>query len=179
LLLESVIVFRGIFPNRNLFLLWSGQWVSLTGDYVYRIGLYWWVLAMSGSTTKTGLLGACFFLPTLLFGLYAGTFADRRGYRKTMAAADLLRLALVLAVAGAFALGLILRLAASDHRLRRGGGGAFFNPARDALIPELARRHAGADNAAQQSAWPLSLLAGAILARLTIGVRCSCSVSTP
>ncbi len=168
-LLKSVIVIRHFFPNRNLFLLWSGQWVSLTGDYVYRIGLYWWVLAVSGSTVQTGLLGACFFLPTLLFGLHAGAVADRSGYRKTMAAADLFRLALVLAVAGAFALGsppawLLLAIAFGVA-----AGGAFFNPARDALIPELAPGSALVRiNAAQQSAWPLSLLIGAILARLTI-----------
>jgi len=72
------------FANRNLLLLWVGQLVSLSGDYVYRVGLYWWFLDYSGSTAKTGLIGACFFLPTLIFGLQAGTVADRVGYQKVI-----------------------------------------------------------------------------------------------
>jgi len=158
------------FPNRNLFLLWIGQLVSLSGDYLYQMGLFWWVLEYSGSTTQTGLLGASFFLPTLLFGLYGGAVADRAGYRRVMAYADVARLVLVLFVAATFGAGWVSTPVLMAVSFLVATGGAFFNPAKDALIPELAPgRNLLQVNAVQQSAWPFSLLVGALVAALTIG----------
>lgn len=162
---------RRYFPNRNFFLLWLGQLISLSGDYLYQIGLFWWVLEKSGSKLQAGLVGACFFLPTLLFGLYGGAIADRFGYRRVMVWADIIRFFLVILVAAAFALGWVSIGLLMGIAFLVATGGAFFNPARDALIPELAP---GKDlvqvNAVQQSSWPFSLLIGALLAYATIQV---------
>jgi len=161
---------RRYFPNQNLFYLWIGQLISLSGDYLYQIGLFWWVLEYSGSTVQAGLVGACFFLPTLFFGLYGGVVADRLGYRRVMLWADGIRLVLVLFVALTFAIGWISTPLLMAVAFLVATGGAFFNPAKDALIPELAR---GANliqiNAVQQSSWPFSLLVGALVAAATIG----------
>jgi MFS transporter, DHA3 family, macrolide efflux protein len=162
-------LFRDYFPNRNLFYLWFGQWISLAGDQLYQLGLLWWVLKVFDSNQLVGVMGACIFLPTLLFGIIGGAVADRLGYRRVMVWADVFRLLVVLVLVGAFSLDSIHPVFLMGVTFLVATGGAFFNPAKDALIPELAP---GADlvriNAVQQSSWPFALLLGTLLAFGTI-----------
>ena len=63
------------------------------------------VLVLHASASDMGYLTALIWLPSLLFGLHAGAWVDRRGQRRvTMIAADLGRFALLASIPAAYAL---------------------------------------------------------------------------
>ncbi len=76
---------------------WSGQTISMFGDQISGIAIpLAAVLVLHASTADMGYLTALVWLPSLLFGLHAGAWVDRRGQRRaTMIAADLGRFALL------------------------------------------------------------------------------------
>ena len=63
--------------NRNLFLLWQGQLVSLLGTQVFRLALVVWLKQAAESATLLGLLMATFVVPGLFIGPFGGVIADR------------------------------------------------------------------------------------------------------
>ncbi len=84
------------FINRNFSLLWSGQTISIIGDYIFTATLILWIgtriavgqtwapLAISGVLIATAI-------PTLLVGPFAGVFVDRWNKRRTMLVMDVCR----------------------------------------------------------------------------------------
>jgi MFS family permease len=88
---------------------WSASTVSMAGDQVASVAVpLTAVLALHAGSTAMGLLTALEWLPSLLFGLHAGAWADRRGRRRQlMIASDLGRFALFGTVPLAYALGLL------------------------------------------------------------------------
>jgi DHA3 family macrolide efflux protein-like MFS transporter len=151
--------------NRALLTLWAGEFASRIGESIFQIALLWYLLERTGSSLATGLVTMVSYLPAFLVGAWAGVLVDRMDYRRVMAGANaarivlaaglpLLVLAVELPVAGIAAVGFLLTSAT-----------AFFNPARDASIPVLARREelVGA-NSLVQSAWQFSLVIGPFLA---------------
>lgn len=67
----------GSLRNRNYRLYWFGQMISLMGDSMQTIGQAWLVLDLTHSAWQLGLVSALQFVPTLLFALFGGIFADR------------------------------------------------------------------------------------------------------
>ncbi len=88
---------------------WSASTVSMTGDQVTTVAVpLTAVLALHAGAGAMGLLTALQWLPSLLFGLHAGAFADRRGRRRQlMIACDLGRFALLATVPVCYALGVL------------------------------------------------------------------------
>ena len=80
---------------------WSASTVSMFGDQIAGLALpLAAVLALHAGAAQMGYLTALEWLPSLLFGLPAGAWVDRRGRRRrTMIAADLGRAALSAPVA--------------------------------------------------------------------------------
>jgi MFS family permease len=86
--------------NRNFALLWSGQTVSLFGDFAFNTTLVLWIgavvargqswapLAVSGVLVAT-------LIPIVIIGPLAGVFVDRWEKRRTMISMDMLRAALI------------------------------------------------------------------------------------
>ena len=70
---------------------WSAQTISMFGDQISSVALpLVAVLALHAGPAAMGYLSALVWLPSLLFSLHAGAWADRRGRRRaTMIAADL------------------------------------------------------------------------------------------
>ena len=109
------------------------------------------------------------FLPAVVVGLWAGVLVDRLEYRAVMLGANLARAALAAALpllillaglplAGIALMGFLLSSAT-----------AFFNPARDAVIPLLAKKHElFSANSLVQSAWQFSLPVGPLLAAVAL-----------
>jgi MFS family permease len=63
---------------RNFKLYFWGQVASQTGTWMQTIALGWWVVELSHSDgVAVGFAVACQFIPTLLFGVWAGMLADR------------------------------------------------------------------------------------------------------
>src|SRR5580693_9517921 len=85
---------------------WSASTVSMFGDQIAGIALpLAAVIALHVGAAQMGYLTALEWLPSLLFGLPAGAWVDRRGRRRaTMIAADLGRAALFASIPACYAL---------------------------------------------------------------------------
>ncbi len=67
---------------RNYRLFFAGQIVSQVGSWMQRIAMGWFVLQITHSAFAVGIMALASFLPFTLFGLFAGTVADRFDARK-------------------------------------------------------------------------------------------------
>ena len=85
---------------------WSASTISMFGDQISGIALpLAAVLVLHAGAAQMGYLTALEWLPSLLFGLPAGAWIDRRGRRRrTMIAADLGRAALFASIPACYAL---------------------------------------------------------------------------
>jgi len=88
---------------------WSASTVSMVGDQVTSIAVpLTAVLALHAGASAMGLLTALEWVPSLLFGMHAGAWADRRGRRRQlMIACDLGRCALLATIPVCWALGVL------------------------------------------------------------------------
>ncbi len=88
---------------------WSASTISMFGDQISGIALpLAAVLVLHAGAAQMGYLTALEWLPSLLFGLHAGAWVDRRGRRRrTMIAADLGRAALFASIPVCHALHLL------------------------------------------------------------------------
>jgi MFS family permease len=86
--------------NRNFALLWSGQTVSLFGDFAFNTTLMLWigaVLARGQSWAPLAVSGVLMatLIPIVIVGPLAGVFVDRWEKRRTMMSMDALRATLI------------------------------------------------------------------------------------
>src|SRR5260370_31248965 len=74
--------------NRNFFLLWLGQFVSLCGDWLLFIALPFYVYQLTGSILPTGIMLMAERLPRIVLGAIAGVFLGRcvRGWTMLISA---------------------------------------------------------------------------------------------
>ncbi|MDQ2714159.1 MAG: MFS transporter [Chloroflexota bacterium] len=89
-----------MFINRNFALLWSGQAISIIGDFVFNTTLVIWIVvqvAKGQSWAPLAVGGALLLssLPSIVLGPLAGVFVDRWEKRRTMLAMDALRCAMI------------------------------------------------------------------------------------
>ncbi|HEX6820115.1 MAG TPA: MFS transporter, partial [Ktedonobacterales bacterium] len=92
----------GLLINRNFALLWSGQTISIIGDFAFSTTLAVWVFTLSlgqpwAPLAVTGVYIAT-ALPMILIGPLAGVFVDRWNKRRTMLVMDVLSAILVAAL---------------------------------------------------------------------------------
>src|SRR3989454_12752718 len=85
--------------HRDFRLLWTGQTVSLVGNFVHGVALPFQILALGGGALELGLWGAIFSVASLIFVLFGGVFADRFPRRAVILVTDLLAGLVVAAVA--------------------------------------------------------------------------------
>jgi MFS family permease len=166
----------GPLRHRDFRLLWSGMCVSLLGDGVFLVAMAWQVYSLSDAPTALSLVGVAMAVPTLALLLFGGVVSDRVDRRRAMLAADLARGLAVgalaaLSLSGALRLWHVVAIVAVY-----GAGTAFFNPAFDAVVPELLPPEAlGAANALDQLVRPLAqrlagpALGGALVAAAGAG----------
>jgi len=133
--------------QRNFALLWFGQLISLTGDYVLIVALPFYTYQLTGSVLATGVMFLVQALPGLFLGSLAGVFVDRWDRRWTMIASDLLRagvLLFLLLVRSRDLVWIIYAVAFTEQLVS-----LFFIPAKGAIIPNLVEeqhRNAGFQN---------------------------------
>ncbi len=124
-----------VLRQRNFFLLWLGQLISIIGDWVLVIALPFYTYNLTGSALASGGMFIVSTLPRLLLGSVAGVFVDRWDRKRTMIVADLLRVVLTLMlflVQSRDWLWLIYVSAFLESVVSQ-----FFNPAKSAVIPLL------------------------------------------
>jgi len=162
----------GLFAVRDFRLLFTGRCVSLLGDGVFLVALAWQAYTLSNAPTALSMLGIAMTVPLIGLLLFGGVVSDSHRRRRVMLAADAVRalaLALLaaLAAAGVLALWQMVVIVAVY-----GGAQAFFDPASDAILPEVVAEHQlGSANALEQVVRPLALrLAGPALGGVLIGL---------
>src|SRR3954464_12868118 len=89
----------------------TGLAVSSIGDWLYNVALLAFVFERTGSPTWLAVTTAVRVLPIVLLGPIGGVLARRHDRRHLIIASDLLRAALMVALAGVVAFGLPLVLA--------------------------------------------------------------------
>jgi len=114
--------------------LWVGQAVSYFGDMMNTTGLaiMLFLVTRSPSLVALGLIAKA--VPTIAFGLLAGSIVDRFDRQRVMVAADILRALVTISIPflafrwlpGVFIAVMIIATAS-----------AFFNPAKQAMVPNL------------------------------------------
>lgn len=123
--------------NKNFFLLWQGQMVSVLGDVLYLLALDFWILEMTGSTALMGLLSAMTMTPRLVLGPFAGVFIDRWDRKKVIVLTDLIRGIVVTFVGVAGIMGFIQVWMVFVVGVVNGICSAFFNPAINSSRPDI------------------------------------------
>jgi Na+/melibiose symporter-like transporter len=128
-------IWRVLAGHRDLRLVLSAGLISMTGDWILRVGLVYRVYALTGSTVASALTMASSFLPQVLLGALAGVFADRWDRRRTMIVANLLLAAgllPLLLVRGAGQVWIVFTVLLFEGIVQQ-----FFSPAEQALLPRL------------------------------------------
>ncbi|MEJ7785267.1 MAG: MFS transporter, partial [Solirubrobacteraceae bacterium] len=122
---------------RDFRLLWTGMAISMLGDGIYFVAVAFQAYELKNDPSALALVGFAWTGGMVLFLIIGGVVADRQPRRRVMMAADLARMAVLLAigllsVTGELELWMLVALAGLY-----GAGEAFFGPAFSALIPEI------------------------------------------
>ena len=126
----------GPLRERAFRLLFLGQSLSELGNGIAPVALAFAVLETVGGATELGLVLAARTVPTVVFLITAGVFADRLPRRAVMVGSDLVR--------GLTQVGLAAIILVGDAELwhylvlqaANGTAVAFFNPASEGLVPQ-------------------------------------------
>jgi MFS family permease len=122
-------------PNYRRY--FTGQIVSVSGNWMQMVAEVWLVLSLTGSGLAVGLTTALQFLPILLFGAWGGVLADRFPKRKLLMVTQALMaipalVLLTVTVAGAVAPWMVFVLV-----FARGTVNAVDNPTRQSFAIEM------------------------------------------
>jgi MFS family permease len=123
--------------HRNFRLYLMGQGLSQAGTWMQTVAMGWLVLKVTGSGGMLGLVSAAQFTPTLLFGAFAGTLADRHSrwhmLQITQVLAAMIAMALgIMVVTDTIAVWSLFVLAAAFGTVN-----AFDMPIRSSFVYEL------------------------------------------
>lgn len=163
---------NSVLANRDFRLLFVGRCVSLLGDGAFLVAMAWEAYTLSNAPTALSLLGIAMTVPLISLLLFGGVVSDRHGRRKVMLSADLVRAGLLALLAALAASGTLRLWQMMVIVAIYGGAQAFFDPASDAILPELVPDAQLAEaNALEQVVRPLALrLAGPAIGGVLVGV---------
>lgn len=146
--------------NRNFRCLWLAQIVSEIGDWFYTLAIYTLLLQLTGRAGSVAFALVLQVLPQTLVGPTAGVVNDRLRRRQVMIAADLIRFVIVLCmllVRSRSMVWLVYPLLVAETVMA-----AFFEPARNAVIPNIASDdEVLVANTLSSATWSANLLIGA------------------
>ncbi len=146
--------------NRNFRRIWLAQIVSEIGDWFYTLSIYTLLLQLTGHAGSVALALVLQVLPQTFVGPTAGVVNDRLRRKHVMIAADLVRFAVVLSmlfVRSRSMVWLVYPLLLAETTMA-----AFFEPARSAVIPNVASEdEVLIANTLSSATWSVNLLIGA------------------
>ncbi len=131
----AAISSTAVFKRRDFVLMWLAQLVSTAGSSLTDLAAAIYVYDQTGSALAVGLTLMATAVPSLIVGLIAGVFVDRWDRRKVMMASNLLQGVVVAMIPFLLGLDITLLFVAI---LVNAGVKQFFDPAYEALIPEIA-----------------------------------------
>lgn len=123
--------------NKNFFLLWQGQMVSVFGDALYTIALDFFVLEVTGSTAIMGTVMALVTMFRIIFGPISGVIVDRFDRKKLIILADAIRGLGILFIAFAAKQGFLEIWMIMVVAIVLGICSSFFNPAIESVLPDI------------------------------------------
>ncbi|MGH8091896.1 MAG: MFS transporter, partial [Chthoniobacterales bacterium] len=151
--------------NRNVRRLWLAQIASEIGDWFYTLSIYTLLLQFTGRASAVALALVLQVLPQTFAGPIAGVVNDRLKRKHVMIAADLVRMVVVLAmlfVRSRSTVWLVYPLLLAETIMV-----AFFEPARNAVIPNIsAPGEVLVANTLSSATWSVNLMIGAGLGGL-------------
>jgi predicted MFS family arabinose efflux permease len=123
--------------SRPFRLYFAGQVASASGTFVQQTAIGWLILRLTGSAAELGLVLAVGGIPSLLFGPWGGTVADRVSLRKLLIVTQTVSGVLAgvlwaLAVAGKSSVAAIVAISVAS-----GVVGIVDSPARQAFVSSL------------------------------------------
>lgn len=155
--------------NRSFRYLWSGQIISLTGDWFNLIASAALIATLTQSGTAVGGLFVVRMLAPFIVSPIAGVVSDRYNRKAIAVATDVLRSFVVL--------GFVLVRRPEDVWLIylltavQGASQGFYFPAWNAMLPDITRpEELGMANAISSATWSMMLAFGAALGGLVSGV---------
>jgi MFS family permease len=151
---------RLVRTNCNFRRLWMAQIVSEIGDWFYTLSIFTLLLELTGHASSVALALVLQVLPQTFVGPTAGVVNDRLRRKHVMIAADIGRFVVVLAmlfVRSRSTVWIVYPLLLMETMLA-----AFFEPARNSVIPNIAARgEVLIANTLSSATWSVNLLIGA------------------
>src|ERR1700686_1702244 len=146
--------------NRNFRRLWLAQIVSEIGDWFYTLSIYTLLLQLTGHAGSVALALVLQVLPQTFVGPTAGVVNDRLRRKHVMIAADIVSCVgglAMLFVRSRSMVWLVYPLLLAETTMA-----AFFEPARSAVIPNIAAQdEVLVANTVSSATWSANLLIGA------------------
>jgi MFS family permease len=153
---------RLLCANRNFRRLWGAQVVSEIGDWFYTLAIYNLLLQLTGRAGSVALALVLQVLPQTFIGPTAGVVNDRLRRKRVMIAADIGRMVIVLCmllIRSKEMVWVVYPLLMAETLLA-----AFFEPARNAVIPNIVpREDIVVANTLSSTTWSMNLMLGATL----------------
>lgn len=158
--------------HREFRLLWTGMSTSLIGNGILLVALAWQVYELSGTPAAMSAVGVALSLPQVVTLLIGGVVSDRFDPRRVMVVSDLVRCALMVALATLSITGVVRLWEIMVLTAVYGAAAGFFGPAFDALVPQLlAESDLVAANALDQFIRPAGMqIFGPMLGGAVIGL---------
>lgn len=129
--------FRRVLSNRSFSLLWIGQMVSQSGDYIFDVVALWLVTQLADPILKVGLTTATILLPAVVIGPFAGVFVDKFNRRDLILVSNIFQAITVAAIAVLYAIGNLNFPVLLGLLFALNTGAQFVRPSITAVIPSL------------------------------------------
>jgi MFS family permease len=122
-------------PNYRRY--FTGQIVSLSGNWMQMVAEMWLILELTGSGFAVGVTSALQFLPMLLFGAWGGVLADRWPKRKLLVVTQTAMAVPALVLCGMTASGAVEPWMVFGLVFARGTVNSVDNPTRQSFVIEM------------------------------------------
>ncbi|HZF21632.1 MAG TPA: MFS transporter, partial [Dongiaceae bacterium] len=129
--------YRRVLSNRSFSLLWIGQLVSQSGDFIFDVAALWLVLQLTGDTLKVGIAVAFVLLPAVIVGPFAGVYIDRFNRRDIMIAANIFQAGAAIGIAVSYSIGALNFPVLLILLFVLNAGAQFVRPAVTAVVPSV------------------------------------------
>lgn len=123
--------------NRNFFLLWQGQLVSVFGTSAYFVALGFYILELTGSVAVMGTYYALVTIPSVILSPFAGVLVDRWDRKSVIVWTDMIRGITILALGFGVYFGVAKMWHFYTIGVIAGICGSFFRPAIMSAIPDI------------------------------------------
>ena len=129
--------YRRVLSNRSFSLLWIGQLVSQSGDFIFDVAALWLVLQLTGDILKVGIAVAFVLLPAVVIGPFAGVYIDRFNRRDIMIAANIFQAGAAIGIAVSYSIGILNFSVLLILLFVLNAGAQFVRPAVTAVVPSV------------------------------------------